>query len=53
LNLDIDGDDDEKINHCFKDLNLQELKNVMVGGCQRNIHSKIWATNAIDAWHKL
>jgi len=53
LNFDIDGDDDEKINHCFKDLNLQELKNVMVGGCQCNIHSELWAINAFDAWHKL
>jgi len=38
-----DGDNDEKINHCSKDLNPQELKNVMVGGCQCNIHSEIWA----------
>jgi hypothetical protein len=46
-----DGDDDEKINHCSKDLNPQELKNVMASGCQCNIHSEIWAVNAFDAWH--
>jgi len=53
LNLVINGDDDEKINHCFKDLNFQELKNVMASRHQHNIHSEIWATNAFDAWHKL
>jgi hypothetical protein len=53
LNLDINGDDDEKINHCFKDLNPQELKNVMACGQQHNIHSKIWAVNTFNAWHKL
>ncbi len=53
LTFDIDGDDDEKINHCFTDLNPQELKNVMVSACQRNIHFEIWAANTFDAWHKL
>jgi hypothetical protein len=53
LNLDIDGDDDETINHCLKDFNPQELQNVMASGRQCNIHSEIWAANAFDAWQKL
>jgi hypothetical protein len=53
LTLDIDGDNDENTNHCFTDLNLQKLNNVMANGCQCNIHFEIWAINAFDAWHKL
>jgi hypothetical protein len=26
--FDLDGDNDEKINHCFKDLDLHELENL-------------------------
>jgi hypothetical protein len=33
LDFDVNGDDEEKINHCFKDLNLHELENLKVGGC--------------------
>jgi hypothetical protein len=33
LYFDVNGDDDEKINHCFKDLNLHELENLKAGGC--------------------
>jgi hypothetical protein len=33
LDFDVNGADEEKINHCFKDLNLHELENLKVGGC--------------------
>jgi hypothetical protein len=33
LHFDVNGDNDEEINHCFKDLNLHEVENLKVGGC--------------------
>jgi hypothetical protein len=50
LHFDVEGDDDEKINHCFKDLNLHDLENLKAGGRQHNIHPRIWAINAFDTW---
>jgi hypothetical protein len=52
VNLNVDGDNNEEINHRFKDLDAQELENVKAGGCCCNIHFEIWATNPFDAWWK-
>jgi hypothetical protein len=32
VNFDVDGDNDEKIKCCFKDLDFHELENLKVGG---------------------
>jgi hypothetical protein len=52
VNFNVDGDDDDEINHHFKDLNPWELENVKASGCHHKIQSKIWATNAFDACQK-
>ncbi len=52
MNFNDNGDDDDEINHQFKDLNPWELENVKANGCHHKIQSKIWATNAFDAWQK-
>jgi hypothetical protein len=52
VNFNVDGDDDDEFNHHFKDLNPWELENVKANGCHHKIQSKIWATNAFDAWQK-
>ncbi len=49
LDLDVDGDNDKKIKHHFKDLDLKELENLKASGCWCNIHSKIWVANALNA----
>jgi hypothetical protein len=52
VNLYVDGDNNEKINHHFKDLDAWELENVKASGCHHNIHFKIWVASAFDAWRK-
>lgn len=37
LDFNVDGDDDEEINHHFKDLDLYDLENVKIDGCHHNI----------------
>ncbi len=49
LDLDVDGDNDKKIKHHFKNLDLKELENLKASGCWCNIHSKIWVANAFNA----
>jgi hypothetical protein len=49
VNFNVNGDDDDEINHHFKDLNPWELENVKANGCHHKIQSKILATNAFDA----
>ncbi len=46
LDFHVNGDIDKK------DLDLHELENVKVDGCQHNIHSEIWAINVFNAWQK-
>jgi hypothetical protein len=39
--IDVDDNNDEETNCCFKDLYPWELEIVKAGGCHHNIHSKI------------
>jgi hypothetical protein len=49
VNFNVNGADDDEINHHFKDLNPWELENVKANGRHHKIQSKILATNAFDA----
>ncbi len=50
LHFDVNGDNDEEINHCFKDLNFHEWENLKANEPRHNIQSKIWVANAFNAW---
>jgi hypothetical protein len=46
----VDGDECEKRNVQFKNLDPKELENIKVDGRHRSVHLKIWAFNTFDPW---
>jgi len=48
VDLDVGGDESEKSNVQFKDLDPKELENIKVDGHHRSVHLKIWAFNTFD-----